>query len=284
MIRSNLKRTISYLFGKVQRREYNTQSDKSKETNYRTQVQETEINRLLSMPRFVPTETALFGKEVQIVDACTYLVGKQSILDKGIYEFKAGNNSPYIIDCGANIGLSVIFFKQLYPNSTVSAFEPDRNIFNALAANVKAFGFSNVNLYQEAIWKEDCEISFKIEGGFSGRIPKPEDSSNITKVKARRLKNLLLDKKIDFLKIDIEGAEYEVLVDCKDSLKNVDCIFIEYHSHINEPQKLDEILSILSNNGFRYHIHEAYVHQKPFVQRDLLLGMDIQLDIFGYQT
>jgi FkbM family methyltransferase len=40
--------------------------------------------------------------------------------------------SPYIIDAGANIGLSIIYFKKKYPNSKIVAFEPDKLIFNIL--------------------------------------------------------------------------------------------------------------------------------------------------------
>lgn len=241
-----------------------------------------ETNRLFALKRFQPTSTKFLDRYLEIVDGCTYLNGNHEIWVKEIYDFKADNEQPYIIDCGANIGLSVLYFKYKYPDARVMAFEPDEQICNTLKKNVRTYDLSHVEVHQEAIWKADGEITFQQEGGFSGRIPINEEEGNIVRVKARRLKDLL-NKPVDFLKIDIEGAEYEVLKDCSDTLQNVKNIFIEYHSHITQKQTLNEILTILTNSGFRYHIHEAYTQQKPFVQRELMLGMDLQLDIFGYR-
>lgn len=253
----------------------------------RRQVQpspeQVEQERLAALPRYTPTTTQLLDHSVEVVDACTFLGGSQEIFGKGIYEFKAGTDAPYIIDCGANIGLSVIYFKNLYPGATVIAFEPDEAICNVLTRNVASFGFSGVTICREAIWKQNGFIEFQVEGGFSGRIPKPEDQARIVKVPARRLRDLLLDRPVDFLKVDIEGAEYEVLLDCQDVLGRVKHIFIEYHSHVAEPQRLNEILTILTRAGFRYHVHEAYTQPRPYVQRELMLGMDLQLDVFGYR-
>ncbi len=88
---------------------------------------------------------------------------------------------------------------------------------------------------------------------------------------------------IDFLKIDIEGAEHKVIMDCAEELHRVDKMFIEYHSSPNSPQLLDEILKVVSNSGFRYYIKEAsnnYSH--PFIrEKDVLY--DLQLNIFCFR-
>lgn len=243
---------------------------------------EKELHRLICLPRYQPTTTDLLGKEIEMVDACTFVCGYQEIFEKKIYEFTAKSNAPLIIDCGANIGMSVIFFKNIYPNSRIIAFEPDPQIFNVLKRNISNLNLTNVDLYQEAIWIEEISIQFAVEGGYSGRIPKPGDSSSTVEVKTTRLKKLL-DQKVDFLKIDIEGAETEVIRDCQDCLVNVDHLFLEYHSHIQENQSLHEILNILHNAGFRYHILEAFTSKKPFMNQETMLGMDLQLDIFCYR-
>jgi FkbM family methyltransferase len=237
---------------------------------------------LVKLPRYVPAETTFLGKRFYVVDACTFLGGKKEIFDKNIYDFNSDTTSPYIIDCGANIGLSVIYFKSIFPNAKIKAFEPDQKIFETLKKNVDSFGLRDVEVFQEAIWTENGVIEFKIEGGFSGRIPKPDDLKGIVRVKSTRLKELLKES-VDFLKIDIEGAEYAVLKDCVENLKNVKNIFIEYHSHISEKQILNEILEMLTETGFRYHIHEAYTRAKPYKDRELMLGMDLQLNIYGYR-
>ena len=91
-------------------------------------------------------------------------------------------------------------------------------------------------------------------------------------------------RKVDFLKIDIEGAEFVVLKDIENELYNVDAIFIEYHSMQNKKQNLHEILKIVQDAGFNYHIKEAYTSKHPFMERNLNFGMDLQLNIFCFKV
>ena len=77
-------------------------------------------------------------------------------------------------------------------------------------------------------------IDLTLEGEYGASV---YSKRNATKVSSIRLKDLIEKEKIiDMLKIDIEEAEYNVLLDCKDSLSNVENIFIEYHSFANSNQ------------------------------------------------
>jgi FkbM family methyltransferase len=177
----------------------------------------------------------------------------------------------------------VIYFKKLYPKAKIIAFEPDKEIFAMLQENVGRFDFSDVTLKSEAVWVNNDTLHFRSQGGLSGQLTRQSSGERITDVKGFRL-NELLNQPVDFLKIDIEGAESEVLQDCKDQLQNVANIFVEYHSRSDGRQKLDEILSIFTNVGFRYQIHEAFVSPNPYLNIDKLLDMDLQLNIFGYRA
>lgn len=241
-----------------------------------------EYERLLKEPRFQKGKSSLWGFEIEYVDACTYLGGGEEIFNKKVYQFQAESDTPSIIDCGANIGLSVLYFKQLYPNSEIAAFEPDPQIFNILKENVEKNNCKNVKLYQKAIWVDKNGVEFNLEGGFSGRIPKSDEEKNIVKVESQSLKELI-DKPVDFLKIDIEGAENKVVFDIEDKLHFVKNIFIEFHSHVNEEQKLGEILTLLKKHNFRYTLHEAYVNKRPYVDRETMLGMDLQMNVYGFR-
>lgn len=241
-----------------------------------------ELKRLRNIPRYNSTMTWIMGRKIELVDSCTFLVGYHEIFDQKIYQFNASRKNPLIIDCGANIGLSIIFFKQLYPQSHIIAFEPDPTIFGVLQKNLLTWEFSDIELHQKAIWTEETVINFNTEGAYSGRIPKPGDEENLINVETIRLRNFL-EQRVDFLKIDIEGAETAVILDCQDLLHNVELIFLEYHSHIHEKQKLHDILQVISKAGFRYHIHDAFSYSRPFVNRETMLGMDLQLNIFCYR-
>jgi adenylosuccinate synthase len=95
-----------------------------------------------------------------------------------------------------------------------------------------------------------------------------------------------LDKEpeVDLLKIDIEGAEYEVLKDCANSLSNVKNIFVEYHSWNSSTQKLSEILEVLEMNNFRYYIEDLSKRKQPFINHAKEKNMDLQLNIFGIKV
>ena len=208
---------------------------------------------------------------------------KEIFLDKN-YLFHTENNHPFIIDCGANIGLSVIFFKFLYPNSDIIAFEPDENMYQQCVNNIKTFNFNNVKIFKEAVWTADTELEFVSTKNLGGQIKfNIEIKGNILNVKAVRLLNKI-DRKIDFLKIDIEGAETELIKDISEKLYLVENIFIEYHSYANQVQDLSIILEILKNAGFKYYIKEAYPNKiLPFIEKNKKSTFDLQLNIFGYR-
>jgi FkbM family methyltransferase len=237
-----------------------------------------------TIERFVPTEKEFLGKKLYIHDIASFNLCSAELFQQEMYKFKASRPNPCIIDCGANLGMSIIYFKQLYPEASIIAFEADEYIFNFLEKNIKSFEYKDVELINKAVWNCDDTLSFLVEGGAGGRLEKQKTSGTYKKVPCTSLKKYLINQKVDFLKIDIEGAEYEVLKDIESVLNNVDAIFIEYHSFPDRKQNLHEILKIVQDTGFKYHIKEAYTTHYPFIERSLNYGMDLQLNIFCYKT
>lgn len=256
------------------------------------------------------TKTVFYNRPFTISSPYWFIESIEEIFIDEVYKFETDNPSPVIIDCGANWGLSVIYFKFNHPRAKIFAYEADHNIFTMAVDNLKSFDFKDVYLYNNAIWDEDCNIVFSSEGSVGGSVteldisPDEDDyknappgtwvgnyntyfgvhKANKNEVRAVRLKNILKEHlKIDFLKIDIEGAEHKVILDCAEELFRVEKMFIEYHSSPGHPQLLDQILKVITESGFRYYIKEAatnYVH--PFVRsRDLLY--DLQLNIFCFR-
>src|SRR6478672_5618518 len=66
----------------------------------------------------------LFGKEFFFINPSELMHGLNEIFIEEVYKQSLPPN-PYIIDCGANIGLSVIYLKQMFPDARIIAFEPD---------------------------------------------------------------------------------------------------------------------------------------------------------------
>lgn len=229
--------------------------------------------------RFEPGFFKLGGKRLKYIDAASYSFIYEEIFHKEIYKFKCINETPYILDAGSNIGLSIIYFKLLYPNASIVGFEPDSHVFDILDFNIKSFAFDDVHLVKKALWEKETEIDFYSEGADGGRLATLDDDK-VVKVKTDLLSRYI-DRRVDFLKIDIEGAELKVLRECQPLLYLVDRIFVEYHSFSNEPQFLQEILSILAQEGFRYNVQNIGVFSSnPFLKIDEYAGMDNQLNIF----
>jgi len=249
----------------------------------RTHFSARDLVRLNYAAPFAALELLFDGKPLALSDSAAFIDGYREIFRRRIYDFRAETSQPYIIDGGANIGLATVYFKQLYPESRITAFEPDGAILELLRRNVAARRLENVEAVQAAVWTSDGELSFVSEGGLSGHIADgAEYSQSSTRVPSVRLKPFLA-RRVDFLKLDIEGAEYEVIEDCRDELANVRNLFVEYHSPRDSEQKLARILQILTSAGFRYHIHEAFTSPRPFMERALLGAMDLQMNIFAYR-
>jgi FkbM family methyltransferase len=255
-------------------------------SEYRKYIwREKELERLKNAPRYTPLTTSILGKPLSLVDGKSFYYSYRELWEDNIYKFLSKKSNPFIIDGGSNIGLSIIYFKELYPNSKIIGFEADPTVYETLESNLKSFGYDNVEIYNQALWKEESSLEFAVEGADAGRVVQnnQEQSQHRAKVPAVCLSNHL-SQSVDFLKLDIEGAETAVLKECADDLHQVNNLFVEYHSFWEQPQTINEILSILKDANFRVSIHSQFASRQPFVKQLLQLGMDLQLNIFAYRT
>jgi FkbM family methyltransferase len=245
---------------------------------------EKELEKLKNAPRYTPLSTSILGKPLNLLDGKSFYYSYRELWENKIYKFLSKKANPFIIDGGSNIGLSIIYLKELYPKSKIIGFEADPVVYKTLQANLNSFGYDDVEIYNNALWKEETTLEFAIEGADAGRIARDneEELNNRVKVPAVCLSKYLFQP-IDFLKLDIEGAETAVLQECANHLHQVKNLFVEYHSFREEPQTLSSIINILSEAGFRLHIHPCITSPQPFFVRHSYLGMDMQLNIFAFR-
>jgi FkbM family methyltransferase len=241
-----------------------------------------QLEELMKLPRFNETTFNFKGVELRMPDAASFRFMFKEIFKQEIYKFRSRNRKPYIIDAGANIGLSTIYFKSIYPESEIIAFEPDNSIFNYLQKNISQFNYKDVQLIKKGLWDKETMLGFNSEGADGGAIDFNEQEKTQTEIEATSLKPFL-NRKVDFLKIDIEGAEYTVLQDIEKNLNLVQRIFVEYHSFIGEEQCLSDILEILKRAGFRiYTSNPGNISiPSPLLGYGNYNNMDFQLNIFG---
>ncbi|HMR92071.1 MAG TPA: FkbM family methyltransferase [Chitinophagaceae bacterium] len=242
-----------------------------------------EKSRIRKLPRHTEGQVTLFGKKFTFHDNLSFLDSYKEIFEHEIYRFPDDGKGKTILDCGANMGLSVLFFAINYPDHQIIAFEPDDAIYPVLKKNVAAYDLKNVQLIKKAVWNKEEVLEFFTDAGMGGRIGDAYSNQPPKRIEAVRLRDFISDD-TSFLKIDIEGAEYQVLTDCRDVLKKVNRIFFEYHGHYKDPQTLHELLLILRDNGFHYYIKESSTRSKPFVERGLICeAFDMAINIFGYR-
>lgn len=138
----------------------------------------------------------------------------------------------FIIDCGANIGLSAVYFANKFPNARIIAIEPDSNNFSFLQNNTR--NYPNVSCLQRAVWPVNTSLEV-VDPGRGGWGLQTKTSSN------GKLKSITIDEimeqyhfpKIDLLKIDIEGAEQELFEYNYDNwLSKTSAIAIELHDFL----------------------------------------------------
>ena len=161
-----------------------------------------------------------------------------------------------VIDAGANIGLSAIYFKNLYPNAKVFAIEPDKDNFKMLISNTKNLeGLKNLHI---GLWDEDKEIIVSDEfrdGASWSKMTRSihdgdDDSNRVNGTKLITFFRMQKLNDIDILKIDIEGAEHRVLMQDSDSrivLESTKICCIEIHKEFSD---VFEFRSYFKNLGF----------------------------------
>lgn len=228
--------------------------------------------------RYTEKTIKAFGVRYSVPDVASFLGMLDEIYGSEIYRFSVNTESPLIVDIGANIGVSVNYFLACYPQARILAFEADPKIFNHLVRNVPADN-RNVELINKAVWNENTRLNFSQEGADGGRV---EGSAGI-EIDAVDIREVIQGKKIDLLKIDIEGAEQQVLPACAGMLGNVNRIFVEYHSVSGCQQRLDEILKVLVDQGFRLHFQTLWESPRPFHQQEVHGDFDMQMNIFGWK-
>lgn len=222
------------------------------------------------------------NNSLKIFDFQTTISLIESIFIENEYYFKTNKTRPVIIDLGSNIGLSIIYFKLIYPKSIIQAFEPDSATFKLLEENKISLGFKDVTCFNLAITNKTGTTIFYTDNTNPGsplmsldkeRFPKDKISVNCS-----TLSNFIKNR-IDFVKMDIEGAEAEVLLEIDNSgkISKIDQISVEYHHHIhNDKDCLSNFLEIIENNNFGYQIHAS--QNTPF---SLKTFEDIQIHAYN---
>ena len=151
------------------------------------------------------------------------------------YDFPLSTVPKNIVDAGANVGLSAIFFAIQYPQATIVAIEPEPSNFSVLTRNVAAY--AQIKPVQAALWRNNCQLQICDVGDGSAAFQMREtdmDNPRGAQVPSVTIDDVMQRLAIDFidvLKVDIEGAEKEVFESSSCWIGKVGVIMVELHDH-----------------------------------------------------
>jgi len=154
-----------------------------------------------------------------------------------------------IFDLGANVGFTVLDYASRYPGARIIAVEMDHENFKVAIENTRHLG-PRCTLLHAAVWTDDGEISYEGAATSAFHIC-DQTKTNMNVVRSRSLMSIIKEfdvDTIDYLKMDIEGAEREVLQASMDWAARVKVMQIEAHS----PDIMRVVSERLSAAGFRY--------------------------------
>jgi hypothetical protein len=245
---------------------------------YREEQQEQA--RLERTPRFVLTTTRVNGKPFQIIDSERFLREYRELFEGDLFRFTPDTDSPYIVDGAAGVGLLVAYFRNRFPNARITALEPDEVMGRLLRANARAAGWEKTQIRAQWLWPFQVARAYMQRGGNAvSRVGR--DDEHLETVTPAALPDLLTEP-VDFLRLDLEDADLPAFRECVPALCHVKRIVVDYYSTLYDRQSLHELLALLSQAGFRAHIHTTTTERRPF-SGDLgdFYGIDQRLRIFG---
>lgn len=165
-----------------------------------------------------------------------------------------------IVDAGANIGDSTVWYLNRFPDATVIAIEPDPENFKMLEQNCRPYGDRAV-LIQAALWHNDDDVLRMVDASMESAksVSKaPGDSEFACHcVSVQNLLKRSSSERIDIFKCDIEGSELGLFSHgAEEWLPRVRNIAIELHT----PECRDTVFAATSGQGFsRLRYRELYV-------------------------
>lgn len=168
------------------------------------------------------------------------------------------NPKPKVIDLGGHIGMSTLYWKSVAPGAEITVVEANPQTAKVLQRNVDRNHLTDVRVIHGAASARDEDVElyqpkpgvdFRWGDFIGGRTV---DNTKYETVRVPSVKlSTLIDEPVDVLKIDIEGAETEVLREAEGKLGNVNEIFMEFHNNPSNPtNSLAEIRAILARQGF----------------------------------
>lgn len=210
--------------------------------------------------RAAPGSTVtLGGLRLRITDGPNAYMQFKDEFVRHNYAFRSSVAAPVVIDGGANMGLFSLATLRDHPEARITAFEPDPAIAALLRENLAANGAAQVTVVVAALGASEGTARFARDGRAGGALGDGDLTVRVVPLSP------YATQPIDFLKLNIEGAELDVLRELEQAgrLRNVRAMVIEHHGWYAAPHQLAPLLDVLGRNGFRYLVHDLDDQTNP---------------------
>ena len=205
-----------------------------------------------------------------------------SLHEKVILKLFNSNDELIFFDIGACEGLSSVRYLSIFPNTTIFAFEPVPNNFKKIIKNKEKNGLKNLNTFELGLSNEKGEATFYVSSGTPPNKETPADnstdfgnkSSSLYKpgktkevhpwlefnekitIQTETLKNFCKEhnvNSIDFIHMDVQGAELMVLKGAKEMISNINSVWLEV-----------EKVELYENQALKNDIEDFFI-EKEFI-------------------
>lgn len=185
---------------------------------------------------------------------------RREIFGRNDYYLELDKDDPVIVDAGAYIGDTTLYFKQIYPEAKIFALEPFQRSFELLKKNVEENQLEEVELIQAALAPKSGEVTLHVDvSGYNwyttvSYLQNGWDKRQRTEaVKVRGVAlSEVVEGKIDLLKMDIEGMEMPVLKSLVPELSRIKNMIMEVHPVGGKLPK--ELFRILTAAGYKLEL------------------------------
>ena len=172
------------------------------------------------------------------------------------------NRNDVVIDIGAHIGLFALFASQFCKNGKIFCYEPIKENYKILIENIEMNQIQNIFPNNLAVTKETSRVKIFLNDDQSGHSMFIQNK-NFVEVDSKSLSDIFIDngiKECDFLKLDCEGAEYEIVESLSaDLFTKINKTVIEYHMVDTKPELLEQLINKLKQFSFSVHTRPLFV-------------------------
>ena len=188
---------------------------------------------------------------------CFYAMLEEQFVNNVYEKYYKLKKGDVVVDIGANIG---IFTVKAGNEGVVIAIEPEKNNLRVLERNIGINGLKNVVVIPKGVWSKKDKMRFYLTSTLSSSLVnnRRTDSKHTNKfieIEVDTLDNMLKElriNRVDFIKMDIEGAEIEALKGLKESLKNTNVkLAIAAYHEVNGDATMKAIIPELEKLNFK---------------------------------